>query len=368
MSEDTQIAVVQAKPKKNIMAMFDKVKGLDENSPLRKLQGTGQLRLTVDSDQFQIKKGSKVIQTLSAPNENGKVRPVKSLDVVIHMVSSEIQKQAAVKWNPKDPKFEPLGCWSNDGDKPDEDVWNKQSHSCDTCKFGKGEDAKDSETGKMASCGLTRLAVVSILSGPDQDPNDVELMLMNFNWSSNSTKKKGQDPDENMYGMINYLNLLAGMEVETHRVITRLHVDDWSVNTPKNNCKILFEPVDTIGEGHPNFDAHMKWQADSNIDLEKLCQISQRKPADDAPEGDGGAPEAEPEKRSKKKAAAKKKATSKKKAAAKKTPEPEEEDDELEDLEDIVDDTEEELDDIESEELVEEDDDDFGSLEDLLDE
>ena len=336
--ESTELAVVKASGNFS-MAMFKKVQGLSENSPLRKMQGQGALRLTVDGNQFQIKKGSKVVQTLM----DGK-KPAKELDIVIHMVSPLIQKQAAVKYDPRDPKFEPLGCWSNDGNKPDDDVWNKQSHSCDTCKFGKGADAKDSRTGKLASCGLTRLAVVSLYQ-PNTPPEDIQYMLMNFNWSSNSTKKKGEDPEENQFGMINYLSMLAGMEVETHRVVTRLVVDDWS--DPKNNCKLLFQPVDTIGGGDANYEAHTLWEADVSKDMQKDCLVTQREPQDDAPEGDGGAPEKEdkaPAKASKKKA-------SKKKAAAKKTVV----EDDLDDFEE----PEEELPDEPEEELVEEDDDDF---------
>lgn len=351
MSEETQLVVARAAGNKNIAAMFKKVQGLSENSPLRKMQGQGALRLTVDGNQFQIKKGSKVIQTLMDP-ENPK-KPAKDLDVVIHMVSPHIQKQAALKYDPRNPSFDPIGCWSNNGNEPDADVWNKQSHKCDTCKFGKGEEAKDAKSGKMASCGLTRLGVVSLYSPTEEDPNNIELMLMNFNWSSNSTKKKGEDPEENQYGMINYLTMLAGMEVETHKVITRLVVDDWS--DPKNNCKLLFQPIDTLDEGDPNYDAHMIWEADTAKDLQKMCLITQREPADDAPEGDGGAPEKEdkPAKTSKKK-------VSKKKAAAKKKVVEEE----IEELEDIG---EEELPDEPEDELVEEDDDDFGDLEGLLD-
>ena len=345
MSDEKQIAIKKATGNFS-MAMLSKVQGLSENSPLRKMQGQGALRLTVDGNQFQIKKGAKLVQTL----KEGK-KPVKELDIVIHMVSPVIQKQAMVAWDPKDPKFKPIGCWSNDGNNPDEDVWNKQSHSCDTCKFGKGEKAKDSLSGETASCNLTRLAVVSILSD-----NEPELMLMSFNWSSNSTKKAGEDPEENTYSMINYLSMLAGMEVETHKVITRLLVDDWS--DPKNNCKLLFQPVGIVSDDHPNMVAHNKWEMDPSTDLEKMCMITQRKPAEDAAteDGDGGAPA--------KKKAAPKKPPAKKKAAAKKKPVVEEvEEDELEEF--AEDEVEEVIEEVEAE-LVEEDEDDFD-LDDLLD-
>lgn len=367
MSDETNLVVAQkAKASNNVLAMFDKVKGLSEDSPLRKMQSQGTLRLGVDGNVFQTKKGSKVVQRFMDP-ENKK-KPTKELDVVIHMVSPVIQKQAAIKYDPRDPKFEPLGCWSNDGDNPDEAVWNKQSHKCDTCKFGKGQEVMDKKSGKMATCGLTRLAVVSLYSPTQEDPSDIELMLMNFNWSSNKAKNnKGQDPEENQYGLISYLEMLAGIEVETHRVVTRLSIDDWS--DPKNNCKLLFQPVHTLSAGDPNFEAHKLWEADETKDLKKMCLIDQRKPADDAPEGDGGAPVVEEEDAAPvKKKVAKKRAT--KKTAAKKKPESVEEEieEEIEDLEDILSDDldEVEVDEVE-EELVVEDDDDFGDLEDLLD-
>lgn len=351
MTEENQLVVAKAKLAKGFSpAMFSKVKGLSENSPLRKIADSGELRLTVDGNQFQTKKGSKVIQTL----KDGK-RPLKELDVVIHHISPVIQYQLIEPYDPKNPMFRPLGCWSNDGRKPDENVWNKQSSSCDTCKHGGNGDR---------TCGMTRLAVVSLYS-----PTDVPKipMLMNFNWSSNSTKKPGEDQDENLFGLINYLKFLKVNEVETHRVVTRLTIDDFSDS--KNNCKLLFSPVDIVQDGDANRIAHENWSEGDEYDLDEMIRISQRKPLEEGSAGgDAGAPV--------KKQAAEKKTEPVKKRAAKKKPEPEpveEEEEDLDDLEDFdetdeTDEPDDEPDDEDEEVEAEEDDDDFGDLEDLLDE
>lgn len=367
MSEETQLVVAKPKGGFNV-AMLSKVTGLSDNSPLRKMQGQGAMRLTVDGDQFQIKKGSKVVQTIM-DLENPK-RPAKELAVVIHQISPVIQKQAALKYDPRNPKFSPLGCWSNDGNSPDEDVWNKQSHKCDTCRFGMGKEILDKDSGEMASCSLTRMAVVSLYN-PTEKPENIELLLMNFNWSSNSTKKPGPDLDENTFCLINYLTMLASIDgegVETHRVVTNLVVDDWS--HPKNNCKLMFSPIGTLSDGDPNYEAHKLWEEDDSKNLVELRTITQRKPAEDDLEGDGGAPDNEPEeeveevkKPASKKKASKKKA-SKKKAAKKKAEEVEEEEEEI-DLDDLDSDDSDDSE-LDEEELVEEDDEDFGELDDLL--
>lgn len=352
MSDTTNLVVAKASGNFSL-AMFKKVQGLAEDSPMRKLQGNGALRLTVDGDQFHIKKGSKVVQTLKANDDKGKLRPVKELDIVLHWVSPVIQKQAAVKYDPRDPKFEPIGCWSNDGNKPDADVWNQQSGSCDTCKFGKGADAKATVAGeeKMASCGLTRLAVVSLYSATDEPE---ELMMMNFNWSSNSTKKAGEDKDAMQYCMINYLRLLADMDTESYRVVTRLIVDDYS--DPKNNCKLLFQPVGVLQDDAPNVIAHNKWAEEK--DLEVLCKVTQREPNAEVG-SEAGAPVETKEEVVEEKKAPVKKAPPKKRAPVKKKP-VEVVEEELDELEDIGDE-----DDEPETEAVVEDEDDFN-LDDLL--
>ena len=351
MSDETNIVPVKTKAVSNFRDRLKSVKGLSENSQLRRIQKSGALRLTVDGNMFQIKKGSKVVQTI----KDGK-KPVKELQVVIHSISPVIQQQLAEKWDPKDPKFVPMGCWSNDGRTPDEDAWNKQSSKCDTCKHGGNGDMQ---------CSLTRLAVVSIVSANVPE----EPMLMNFNWSSNSTKKPGQDVEENLFSLISYLDMLAAEEVEPYRIITNLVVDDWS--DPKNNCKLLFQPVDIVQDDHPNYIAHKNWEEDSRFDLEEMILIKQRPPQEGSAGSEAGAPEKEEEEKAETAAEKKKRlAAEKRKEAARKKKEAQEAKaaEEVEDLDDLESFGEEEEPDADDEEelLEESDDDDFGDLDDLL--
>ena len=342
------------------LSMLKKVSGLSEDSPLAKVvSGDGDLRLSLDGIQFQTKKGSKVLQKMQEIKEiKGKKRkvPVEFLDVVFHWVSPVIQQQLAEPWDSENPRFVPMGCWSN-GDvrgAPDENAWNKQSESCDTCEYGKNGNRQ---------CNLTRLAVVSLYSPTGEVPT---YYLMNLNWGSNKKARNGndgEDIDAGMFGFISYLEMLAGHEVELHKVVTRMHVDTWS--GPKNNSKILFEVAGILeDEDAPNRAAHDKWVEDG-VDFTKLCRISQWKPdADDDSVVGGDAGASEEEKPVAKKAASKKKATSKKKAAAKKKPEPEPEPEEEEDLDSFGE--AEEFEEEDTETLEAEDEDDFGDLDDLL--
>ena len=351
MSEDNQLVVAEVEGNFS-MKMFDKVKGLTEDSPLKRMQSQATTRFTVVGNKFVIRNG-KQEQILKGKDK----RPVKYIDVVIHDFSPDIQRQLAVPYDSKNPVFTPLGCWSNNGNTPDEDVWGKQSEDCDTCPRGGNGDF---------SCTMSRNIVISLYS-PDTVPE--EPMIFTTNWSSNSTKKAGEDIEETTFGLINYLKFLAGKEVEPYKVVTRLYIDDWSENTPANNCKVLFQPRAVLSKGNePNRIAHDKWTEDEDR-LPKMIKIFQRQPDDeDAVVGDeaGASVEdvetEEPVKQSKKKASKKK--ASKKKAAKK----VKEEVVDLEDLEDF--DLDDESDEVDGE-LVEEDDMDFGDLgdlDDLLDE
>lgn len=331
------------------------IKGLDENSPLRKMKTMGVPRLTVNGNRFIIKSGG-TDQILKV----GK-KPIKELDVVIHSFSPDIQRQLSEKYD-ADQGFRGKGCWSNNGNTPDEDVWNKQSEDCDTCPE------------KMA-CSLSRNIVVSLYSpeGPVDNP-----MVFTTNWSSNSTKKAGEDMDEQLYSLINYLSMLSDNDVETYKIITRLVIDDFSDNTPANNCKVLFKPIDVLKPSSPNWAAHTRWEEEGK-DLDKMIKIVQRPPEDETVGASSGADvEEEPGGQAgakgttgisaadaKKAAAAKrKKAAAAKKAKeaeeAKKAKEAEEEEVDLDDLDGD--------DEIAEGEFVEEDDDDWGDLDGLLDE
>jgi hypothetical protein len=396
MTEDNQEIVVisnkAVEPKRNFAALAKKVKGLAEDSPLRKIQGSAPYRLTLNGSTFQVKQGSKVLQELTTIEKRGtrKVKvPIKELDIVIHAVSPVIQQQLLKKYDPTNPTFEPLGCWSNGDEwgKPDPESWNMQSESCDTCAYG------PNGTSEEANCSLTRSAVVSIYS---ESVVPEHRLLMNFNWSSNKVKGNlGEDPDENVFGLINYLNTLATLEVETHRVRTRLIVDDYSHE--KNNSKLLFQPIDILEDDDaPNMVAHNKWSTED--DLQKLCRITQRRPAseeglpatglEDKPaakpkpkpkfspeqeledEWDEALEEDEVEETPpvrKKKVAAKKKAAAKKKRAPAPEPEDEEEDEDEElSLDELESFGEEVVDEEDEEDLEAEDEDDYGGLEELL--
>lgn len=361
MSEDTNLVVASAGKSKFSMSMFSKVKGLSENSPLKKLKSQGTPRLTVVGNKFVIRMGGKE-QVL----KNGK-KPLKELDVVIHGFSTQIQRQLSEPWNNEDPKFRPEGCWSNDGNTPDEKAWNKKSQDCDTCS-------------EKLRCSLSRNLVVSLYS-PETMPDNP--MVFTTNWSSNSTKKNGEDIDEMLFSLINYLSFLSDNETESFKVITRLVIDDFSDNKPANNCKVLFQPVDALNSKSPNWVAHEKWVESGVWDdgdedyagFGKMIRIEQRPPEDEVVGDSAGAGEDDSEEEvdtaaeeaAKKKAAAA--AKRKKAAAAKKKREEEEakkkeaEDEEEEevDLDDLDDDSEEE-------EIEEESEDDWGDLDGLLDE
>lgn len=347
MSTDTELVVVAAKPAKAFStAMFSKIKGIAENSPLRKISAGGAPRLTVKGNKFYIKMGSteQLIKT-------GK-KPAKELDVVIHDFSPDIQRQLAEPYDTKNPQFVPKGCWSNDGNQPDENVWNKQSEDCDTCPV------------KM-ECNMSRNLVVSLYSAEGEVEHP---MIFTTNWSSNSTKKAGEDMEEMHFGLINYLKFLVGNDVESYKVITRLVIDDWSENTPANNCKVLFKPIDALQETDPNWVAHDKWLAEDADRLSKLVKIEQRQPSDDTVGGSAGADTDEEdleadvaaaekaaadEAAAKKAAAAKKRkdAAAKKKADEAKAAAEKEEEVDLDDLDEDEEETEDEGDDIDMSDL-----------------
>lgn len=347
MTEETSLVVKVSEPAKPFSAaMFKKIQGLDENSNLKKISVGGVPRLTVKGNKFIIRMGSteQVIKT-------GK-KPAKELDVVIHDFSPDIQRQLSAPYNSKDPKFVPLGCWSNNGNSPDTNVWNKQSEDCDTCDV------------KM-DCSMNRNLVVSLYSpeGEVEHP-----MIFTTNWSSNSTNKAGEDMDELLFGLINYLKFLAGHKVETYKVRTRLIIDDWSDNEPANNCKVLFKPLEPLEPTGPNWVAHDKWLAEDADRLTKMIKIEQRPPQDEVVGDSAGADTDEPEvdedaeakkaaaaKRRKAAALKKKKEEEAAKLAAQKAAEEEEEID-LGDLgEEELEDEGDELDDDELEALLNED-------------
>lgn len=366
--QDIVVAPVKAVVSKKFgsSSMFDKVRGLSEDSPMKRMKSNSRLRLSWDNG-FRIKRGGETIQTIKDGRSNA-----TELDVVIHCVGGvgfSMQKEWKI-WDDTAKAYEFMGCWANGQGSPDDDVWNKQSESCDTCPRGGNGDRE---------CGLTKTAMVSLYAGPDEDPANIQLMDMNFNWTSFDPKKGGEDMEENILCLKNYLNLIATEDTEIFRVVTRLIVDD---SDPKNKAKILFQPIDVLPDGQPNYEAHKKWTEEDGVDLEELCKIRQYKPADqdDSKVGDeAGAEDAPTSKKTSKKKTSSKKTTTKKAPASKKAglkkkksappPPPveefEEEDEfEEEEFEEEYEEAEEEFESEEDEvdSLVPEDDDDFGEF------
>lgn len=349
MSDDKDLVVVTAAaPKKAFNpSMFAKVKGLSENSPLKKIQAGGVPRLTVKGNKFYIKMGS-TEQML----KSGK-KALKELDVVIHTFSPVIQRQLSEQYDPK-LGFRGKGCWSNDGNKPDDDVWNKQSEDCDTCE-------------QKMDCTMLRNLVVSLYTPAGGNVPD-HPMVFSTNWSSNSTKKNGEDMELQHYSLINYLKMLAANEVDSYKIITRLVIDEDSDNEPANNCKVLFQPVDILQPTDPNWVAHEKW-IDEEKDLDKMVQISQMKPNEGTVGSDSGAstdeePDEDDVAAAEEAAAKKKAAAAKRKAAAekkKKEAEAKAAEEEEVDLDDLDEDDEPD-----GEEQDEGDDLDLDELDDLL--
>lgn len=330
------------------MSLLNKVKGLSEDSPLKKMKSEGQVRFTVFGNKFYIKQGKN--ETLI---KDAKKKPAREVLVVLHSGHPIVQRQAAEPYNAK-LGWQPLGCWANGRNAPDDNCWNKQADLCDECPE------------KMGKCSLMRNLALSLYQ-PGAAPEDIELMLMTTNWSSNSTKKNGEDPDELIFGLINYMKFLANQDVDLHRVVTRLIIDLDSENEPANNCKVLFQPAGVLDESSPNLLAHDLFK-EGGTDLAKFVEVSQRQPDSDETVGGtyGAGDESEEEEAPKRvaKKTASKKVTSKKKAAAKKKPEPVEE--EEVDLDDLDEDLGDELVDEDPDDMgVDLDDDDLSDLSDL---
>jgi len=264
MSDNTELAVTtKVKGGGFSAALLAKVKGKDEMSAsLQRAKSEGQMRFKVKGNKFYINQGK--TETLL---KDGK-KPAREVLVVIHEAAvgeyaGSMQRQLSEPYNEKNPQWVPMGCWSNNGKAPDDDVWNKQSDLCEECPV-------------RQECSLLRNIALSLYT-PEQEVKD--LMIFTTNYSSNSQKKNGEDAEELLFSLTGYLKFLSAQGIALHRVVTKLIIDLDSENEPPNNCKVLFQPAGVLDDDDPNMVAHVKWSEEQN--LEDVVKVKQMKPVSD---------------------------------------------------------------------------------------
>jgi hypothetical protein len=122
-------------------------------------------------------------------------------------------------------------CWSSDSKKPDADVPNPPSATCETCH----NSTKGSGTGGQGtSCRLSwRTAVVL--------PNDPQGDIMQLVIPATSAFGK---EDNGRWPFKAYINMLAQNNVSAGRVVTKMQFD-----TKTKYAKVLFSPASAVDEG-----------------------------------------------------------------------------------------------------------------------
>ena len=121
-------------------------------------------------------------------------------------------------------------CWSSDSKKPDAEVKNPQSATCDTCQFSvKGSG----QGGSGTACRLSWRTAVVLPNNPDGDV--MQLVLP-------ATSCFGKE-DGGKWPFRPYIQKLADNEISAGRVITKMQFD-----TKSPVPKLLFSPVGVVPE------------------------------------------------------------------------------------------------------------------------
>lgn len=178
--------------------------------------GAGMKRVSIKGGVFRLLSGGKEIAAIDE----------RFLDVIVVKAAPKVSRIFYAGSYDKDAAAAAPDCTSNDGEKPDANVRNKQSSSCATCP----QNIAGSGTGQSRACRYQQRLAVVLANNPEGDVLQVTLPATSIFGKEDGDKRPLQAYARAMAAQTPPVNLDS--------IVTRMKFD-----TKAESPKLIFAPV-----------------------------------------------------------------------------------------------------------------------------